>query len=38
MDKKLLLLDGMAIAYRAYYALNRNPRLNAKAYTYRCGF
>ena len=30
MDKKLLLLDGMAIAYRAYYALNRNPRLNSK--------
>lgn len=30
MDKKLLLLDGMAIVYRAYYALNRNPRLNSK--------
>ncbi len=30
MDKKLLLLDGMAIVYRAYYALNRNPRINSK--------
>lgn len=28
--KKLMLLDGMAIIYRAYYALNRNPRLNSK--------
>lgn len=30
MNKKLLLLDGMAIVYRAYYALNRSPRLNSK--------
>lgn len=30
MDKRLLLLDGMAVVYRAYYALNRNPRLNSK--------
>ena len=30
MEKKLLLLDGMAIVYRAYYALNRNPRINSK--------
>jgi len=30
MDKRLLLLDGMAIVYRAYYALNRNHRLNSK--------
>lgn len=28
--KKLLLIDGMAAVYRAYYALNRNPRLNSK--------
>lgn len=28
--KKLMLLDGMAIIYRAYYALNRSPRLNSK--------
>ncbi len=28
--KKLLLLDAMALIYRAYYALNRNPRINSK--------
>ncbi len=28
--KKLLLLDGMALVYRAYFALNRSPRLNSK--------
>ncbi|MBR1851007.1 MAG: DNA polymerase I [Bacteroidales bacterium] len=28
--KKLILIDGMAAVYRAYYALNRNPRLNSK--------
>ena len=28
--KKLLLIDGMAAVYRAYYALNRNPRVNSK--------
>ena len=28
--KKLMLVDGMAIVYRAYYALNRNPRINSK--------
>ena len=28
--KKLLLIDGMAVVYRAYYALNRNPRVNSK--------
>lgn len=28
--KKLVLLDGMAIVYRGYYALNRNPRINSK--------
>lgn len=27
---KLILIDGMAAVYRAYYALNRNPRLNSK--------
>ena len=28
--KKLMLLDGMAMVYRAYYALNRNPRMNSR--------
>jgi DNA polymerase I len=28
--KKLFLLDAMALIYRAYYALNRNPRVNSK--------
>ncbi|MBQ7063048.1 MAG: DNA polymerase I [Bacteroidales bacterium] len=27
--KKLMLLDGMAMVYRAYYALNHNPRMNS---------
>lgn len=29
-EKKLLLLDGMALVYRSYYALNHAPRLNSK--------
>lgn len=29
-DKKLYLLDAMALIYRAYYALNRNPRITSK--------
>lgn len=28
--KKLMLLDGMALVYRAFYALNRSPRVNSK--------
>ena len=28
--KTLLLIDGMAVVYRAFYALNRNPRINSK--------
>ena len=28
--KRLLLIDGMAVTFRAYYALNHNPRLNSK--------
>ncbi|MBQ4376741.1 MAG: DNA polymerase I [Bacteroidales bacterium] len=28
--KKLLLIDGMALVYRSYYALNHSPRLNSK--------
>jgi len=29
-QKKLFLLDAMALIYRAYYALNKNPRINSK--------
>lgn len=29
-SRKLLLLDGMALVYRSYYALNRAPRMNSK--------
>ena len=29
-SKKLFLLDAMALIYRAYYALNKNPRINSK--------
>jgi DNA polymerase I len=28
--KKLFLLDAMALVYRAYYALNKNPRINSR--------
>ncbi len=28
--KRLFLLDAMALIYRAYFALNRNPRINSK--------
>ncbi len=34
--KKLMLIDGMAAVYRAYYALNRNPRLNSKGMNTSC--
>ncbi len=34
--KKLLLIDGMAAVYRAYYALNRNPRINSKGLNTSC--
>src|SRR5699024_476745 len=30
MEKKLFLLDAMALIYRAYYALIRNPRMTTK--------
>lgn len=33
---KLLLIDGMATVYRAYYALNRNPRINSKGLNTSC--
>ena len=29
-NKRLFLLDAMALVYRAYYALIRNPRLTSK--------
>lgn len=29
-DKKLFLLDAMALIYRAFFAFNKNPRLNSK--------
>ena len=29
---KLFLLDAMALIYRAYFALNRNPRINSKGF------
>lgn len=34
--KKLLLIDGMAAVYRAYYALNRTPRINSKGLNTSC--
>src|SRR5215217_6652567 len=30
MDKRLFLLDAMALIFRAYYALIRNPRITSK--------
>ncbi|HVG41172.1 MAG TPA: hypothetical protein VM888_06125, partial [Chitinophagaceae bacterium] len=30
MEKKLFLLDAMALIFRAYYALIRNPRVTSK--------
>jgi len=30
MEKKLLLLDAMALIYRAYFAFNKNPLINSK--------
>lgn len=29
-EKRLFLLDAMALIYRAYYALNKNPRISSK--------
>lgn len=29
-SKRLMLIDGMAMVYRAYYALNHNPRMNSR--------
>jgi DNA polymerase I len=30
MDKRLFLIDGMAVVYRAYFGLIRNPRITSK--------
>ena len=30
MEKKLFLIDGMAIIYRAYFGFIRNPRISSK--------
>lgn len=30
LEKKLFLLDAMALIYRAYFALNKNPRISSK--------
>lgn len=29
-DKRLFLIDAMALIFRSYYALNKNPRINSK--------
>jgi len=29
-NKKLFLLDGMALIYRAYFAFSKSPRINSK--------
>ena len=29
-EKNLYLIDAMALIYRSYYALNKNPRINSK--------
>ena len=34
--KKLLLLDGMAAVYRAYFALGKNPRLTSRGFNTSC--
>jgi DNA polymerase-1 len=31
-EKKLFLLDAMALIYRAYFAFSRNPRINSKGF------
>jgi DNA polymerase-1 len=31
-DKKLFLLDAMALIYRSYFAFQRNPRINSKGF------
>lgn len=38
MGKKLFLLDAMALIFRAYYALIRNPRITSKGYNTNAQF
>lgn len=38
MDKRLFLLDAMALIFRAYYALIRNPRITTKGYNTNAQF
>jgi len=38
MDKRLFLLDAMALVFRAYYALIRNPRITSKGYNTNAQF
>ncbi len=38
MEKKLFLLDAMALVFRAYYALIRNPRITSKGYNTNAQF
>jgi DNA polymerase-1 len=38
MSKRLFLLDAMALVFRAYYALIRNPRITSKGYNTNAQF
>ncbi|MCC7525419.1 MAG: DNA polymerase I [Chitinophagaceae bacterium] len=38
MDKKLFLLDALALVFRAYYALIRNPRITSKGHNTNAQF
>ncbi len=38
MEKKLFLLDAMALVFRAYYALIRNPRITSKGHNTNAQF
>lgn len=38
MDKRLFLLDALALVFRAYYALIRNPRITSKGYNTNAQF
>lgn len=38
MKKKLFLLDGMALIYRAYFAFNQNPRITSRGFNTSAAF